>query len=36
MNEPQRILMLSTYFPPQYSGAAFQAIALAKKLKKKA
>ncbi len=32
-NSPVRILMFSTYFPPQYSGAAKQAISLAKKLR---
>ena len=30
-----RILMFSTYFPPQYSGAAKQAISLAKHLQKR-
>lgn len=30
-----RILMFSTYFPPQYSGAAKQAISLAKHLRKR-
>jgi len=33
-NRKIRILMYSTYFPPQYSGAATQSISLAKQLKK--
>lgn len=32
---PVRVLMLATYFPPQYSGAAKQAISLAKKLRER-
>lgn len=31
----QRILMYSRYFPPEYSGAALQAISLAKELRKR-
>lgn len=33
--KPFRVLMLSRYFPPEYSGTAFQAIALAKELRKR-
>jgi glycosyltransferase involved in cell wall biosynthesis len=35
LTQKMRILMYSTYFPPQYSGAAKQALSLAKHLRKR-